>query len=104
MLDPKVLLLDEPIAGLSPRMEEVVWDRVLAIKRSGVAVLVVEQNTRRTLLHSDRAYVMVDGRNRLEGTGADLMNDEQVAELYIGRASNGQRIDPNVVQGGSEHA
>jgi ABC-type branched-subunit amino acid transport system ATPase component len=86
MLDPSVLLLDEPIAGLSPRMESTVWEHILAIRQSGVAVLVVEQNTRRALLNSDRGYVLVNGRNRLEGTGADLMNDPDIADLYIGGA------------------
>jgi branched-chain amino acid transport system ATP-binding protein len=86
MLDPKVLLLDEPIAGLSPRMESVVWEHIVAVRDAGVGVLVVEQNTRRALLHADRGYVMVEGRNRLEGTGAELANDEEIADLYIGRA------------------
>jgi ABC-type branched-subunit amino acid transport system ATPase component len=86
MLDPSVLMLDEPIAGLSPRLEEVVWEHIETIAKTGVGVLVVEQNTRRALLHSDHGYVMVDGRNRLEGTGEDLMNDPHIADLYIGRA------------------
>jgi branched-chain amino acid transport system ATP-binding protein len=86
MLDPVVLLLDEPIAGLSPRMEDAVWDHIELVRGTGVAVVVVEQNTRRALLHSDHGYVMVDGRNRLEGTGEDLMKDEAIADLYIGKA------------------
>jgi ABC-type branched-subunit amino acid transport system ATPase component len=86
MLDPRILLLDEPSAGLSPRMEATVWEHILAIKAAGVGVLVVEQNTRRALSHCDRGYVMVEGRNRLEGTGAELVNDEEIADLYIGRA------------------
>jgi neutral amino acid transport system ATP-binding protein len=86
MLDPSVLLLDEPIAGLSPRMESAVWEHIVAIRQSGVAVIVVEQNTRRALLNSDRGYILVNGRNRLEGTGVDLMNDPDIADLYIGGA------------------
>jgi branched-chain amino acid transport system ATP-binding protein len=74
------------IARLSPRMESVVWEHIVAVRDAGVGVLVVEQNTRRALLHADRGYVMVEGRNRLEGTGAELANDEEIADLYIGRA------------------
>jgi branched-chain amino acid transport system ATP-binding protein len=89
MSDPAVLLLDEPTAGLAPRFIDAVWDRILAIRALGVAVVIVEQNTRRTLSHADWAYVMVLGRNHLEGSGAELLNDEEVVNLYIGNA--GQR-------------
>jgi ABC-type branched-subunit amino acid transport system ATPase component len=84
MLDPKTLLLDEPTAGLSPKIESAVWDRILAIRASGVAVVVVEQNTRRALRHADRAYVLVNGRNRLEGTGQELSDTERLAAIYLG--------------------
>jgi ABC-type branched-subunit amino acid transport system ATPase component len=84
MLDPKTLLLDEPTAGLSPKIEGAVWDRILAIRASGVAVVVVEQNTRRALRHADRAYVLVNGRNRLEGTGQELSDTERLAAIYLG--------------------
>lgn len=86
MPDPQVLLLDEPTAGLAPRFVETVWDRILAIRELGVAVLIVEQNTRRTLTHADWAYVMVLGENRLEGTGKELLDDQEVVDLYIGTA------------------
>jgi ABC-type branched-subunit amino acid transport system ATPase component len=85
MVDPVVLLLDEPTAGLAPRYASAVWDQIGVVRDSGVAVVVVEQNTRRTLTHADWACVLVLGRNRLEGTGADLLNDEEVVDLYIGR-------------------
>lgn len=85
MLDPKVLLLDEPTAGLSPKMEGAVWERILAIRAEGVAVVVVEQNTRRALKYADRAYVLVNGRNRLEGTGEELGDAEKLAAIYLGQ-------------------
>jgi ABC-type branched-subunit amino acid transport system ATPase component len=87
MVDPVVLILDEPSAGLSPRFQGLVWERIEQVSRTGVAVLVVEQNTRETLRHARWAYVLVLGRNRLEGAGHDLLNDEEVVDLYIGRLS-----------------
>jgi branched-chain amino acid transport system ATP-binding protein len=84
MLDPKTLLLDEPTAGLSPKIEGAVWERILEIRAAGVAVVVVEQNTRRALRHADRAYVLVNGRNRLEGTGQELADTEKLAAIYLG--------------------
>ncbi len=86
MGDPQVMLLDEPTAGLSPKFESAVWEHVLKVRDLGVAVVIVEQNTRRTLTHADRAYVLTLGQNRLEGTGKELLNDEEVVALYIGRA------------------
>jgi ABC-type branched-subunit amino acid transport system ATPase component len=87
MVDPVVLILDEPSAGLSPRFQGLVWERIEQVSRTGVAVLVVEQNTRETLRHARWAYVLVLGKNRLEGAGHDLLNDEEVVDLYIGRLS-----------------
>ncbi len=87
MVDPVVLLLDEPSAGLAPIFQTAVWEQIEKVRDTGVAVVVVEQNTRRTLQHADWAYVMVLGRNRLEGPGRDLLNDEEVVNLYIGRLS-----------------
>ncbi len=85
MVDPAVLLLDEPTAGLAPKFVDTVWEHVLMVRASGVAILVVEQNTRRTLKYADWAYVMSLGRNHLSGTGADLLDDEEVVNLYIGK-------------------
>jgi ABC-type branched-subunit amino acid transport system ATPase component len=85
MLDPHVLLLDEPTAGLAPKFIDAVWAQVLAVRQLNVAVLIVEQNTRRTLTHADWAYVMVLGRNALGGTGKQLLDDPEVVNLYIGK-------------------
>jgi branched-chain amino acid transport system ATP-binding protein len=86
MSDPKVLLLDEPTAGMAPKFELAVWDHVVQIKQTGVAVLVVEQNTRRTLTYADWGYVLVLGRNRLSGDPTELLCNEEVVSLYIGGA------------------
>ncbi len=87
MVDPAVLILDEPSAGLSPRFQGLIWERIEQIKSTNVAVLIVEQNTRETLRHAQWAYVMVLGRNRLEGTGQDLLENDEVVDLYVGRLS-----------------
>jgi len=87
MVDPWVLLLDEPITGLSPLLQAAVWERIEAVRETGVAVVVVGQNTRGTLAHADWAYVMALGRNRVEGTGADLLQNETVIDLYVGHLS-----------------
>jgi ABC-type branched-subunit amino acid transport system ATPase component len=85
MLDPQVLLLDEPTAGLAPKFIDKVWEQVLKVRQLNVAVVIVEQNTRRTLTHADWAYVMVLGRNALGGTGKQLLDDPEVVNLYIGK-------------------
>jgi ABC-type branched-subunit amino acid transport system ATPase component len=85
MLDPRVLLLDEPTAGLAPRVTLTVWERIQTIRATGVAVLVVEQNTRMALERSDYGYVLVTGRNRFEGPGSELLSSQEVADLYLGR-------------------
>jgi len=84
MVKPKLLVLDEPSAGLSPKLVELVFARLLAIRDTGVTVLLVEQNARAALAIGDRAYVLADGANRLEGKSADLANDRIMAELYLG--------------------
>lgn len=88
MVDPAILILDEPSAGLSPRFQTLVWEQIERIRAAGVAVLVVEQNTRETLRHAQWAYVLVLGRNRLEGTGRDLLNDDEVVRLYVGHLTS----------------
>jgi branched-chain amino acid transport system ATP-binding protein len=87
MVDPAVLILDEPSAGLAPRFQGLIWDRIEEIKATNVAVLVIEQNTRETLRHAQWAYVLVLGQNRLEGPGQKLLDDEEVVNLYVGRLS-----------------
>ncbi len=84
MMRPEVLLLDEPSAGLSPLYQDQVFDRVRQINSAGVAVLMVEQNARRCLQICDRGYVLDQGTNAYTGTGAGLLHDEKVTELYLG--------------------
>jgi len=87
MVDPAVLILDEPSAGLAPKFQSLIWERIEQIRSTDVAVLVIEQNTRETLRHAQWAYVLVLGRNRLEGPGRDLLVDDEVVNLYVGRLS-----------------
>ena len=84
MLDPALVLLDEPSAGLSPAMTGLVFERIREINRTGVAVVLVEQNAREALGMSDRGYILVSGENRLEDTGKDLLDNPDVASLYLG--------------------
>jgi branched-chain amino acid transport system ATP-binding protein len=84
MMDPKLLLLDEPSAGLSPDMQDLVFERVTSIAQTGVSILMVEQNARRCLQIADRAYVLDQGQNAYTGTGDELLNDPKVIELYLG--------------------
>jgi len=86
MLDPKVLLLDEPTASLAPILVEIVFEKILAINRSGVAIMVVEQNARETLKISHRGYVLAGGEKRFEDTGQNLLRNEDVGRLYLGEA------------------
>lgn len=84
MLDPTLLLLDEPSAGLAPRMVGLVLEKIVEINRTGVALLMVEQNARQALKLSHRGYVMASGRVRFEGQGQHLLKDEEVGRLYLG--------------------
>jgi branched-chain amino acid transport system ATP-binding protein len=84
MVDPDLLLLDEPSAGLSPDMVELVFQKVEAIGRSGTAVFMIEQNARRALAHSDRGYVLDMGENRIEDDADAILGDDEVVELYLG--------------------
>ena len=84
MMDPSVLLLDEPSAGLSPANQDLVFERVRGIADSGVSIVMVEQNARRCLQIADRAYVLDQGRNAYTGTGHDLLHDPKVIDLYLG--------------------
>jgi neutral amino acid transport system ATP-binding protein len=90
MPDPKVILLDEPSAGLAPAFVEAIFEKVEEINRAGVTVVMVEQNARRALGMSDRGYVLDLGQNRFEGPGKELLEDPKVAELYLGGTA---RID-----------
>lgn len=84
MMEPSVLLLDEPSAGLSPVLQDEVFILAKQINRTGVSVIMVEQNARRCLQICDRGYVLDQGRNAYTGRGADLMNDPHVIALYLG--------------------
>ncbi|MBR8744966.1 ABC transporter ATP-binding protein [Nocardiopsis sp. MG754419] len=84
MMNPSVLLLDEPTAGLSPIYQEEVFQRVKEVNSTGVSVIMVEQNARRCLQICDRGYVLDQGRNAYTGTGRDLLKDPNVIELYLG--------------------
>jgi len=83
---PRVLMLDEPSAGLSPKLVEGVFARLAEIRASGVAIVLVEQNARAALAIADRGLILVEGRNRHEGRAAELWGDARVAALYLGGA------------------
>ena len=84
MLDPDLLLLDEPSAGLAPDLVDDMFDRIDDINDSGTAVLIVEQNAKEALRRCDRGYVLVQGQNRHEDTGDALLADQQVREDFLG--------------------
>ena len=84
MMEPSVLLLDEPSAGLSPAMQDEVFVQTRKINQAGVSVVMVEQNARRCLQICDRGYVLDQGANAYTASGRDLMNDPKVVELYLG--------------------
>ncbi|MEK6861601.1 MAG: ABC transporter ATP-binding protein [Nanoarchaeota archaeon] len=86
MLKPKLMLLDEPSLGLSPKIKKEIFEKIKEIRDSGVTILLVEQNARMALEMSDRAYVLETGRNKLEGTGKELLKDKRVQHLYLGGA------------------
>lgn len=84
MLDPKLLMLDEPSAALAPNLAATIFERIVAINASGVAILIVEQNAKESLKVSDRGYVLASGRNRFEDTGENLLANQDVGQLYLG--------------------
>ena len=84
MIDPSVLLLDEPSAGLSPVRQDEAFLRVKEVNKAGVTVIMVEQNARRCLQICDRAYVLDQGHDAHTGTGRELLNDPKMVELYLG--------------------
>ncbi|HIH43086.1 TPA: ABC transporter ATP-binding protein [Candidatus Woesearchaeota archaeon] len=86
MLHPKLMLLDEPSLGLSPKTKFAIFEKIKEINKSGVTILIVEQNARMSLEMSDRAYVLELGKNKLEGNAKDLTKDERVQHLYLGGA------------------
>jgi ABC-type branched-subunit amino acid transport system ATPase component len=84
MLDPRVLLLDEPSASLAPLLVEMIFEKIVDINKTGVALMVVEQNARETLKISHRGYVLATGRKVFEDTGKAILENEEVGKLYLG--------------------
>jgi len=84
MVDPDILLLDEPSAGLAPELVEDMFDRIDEINDAGTAVLMVEQNAKKALRRCDRGYVLVNGENAYEGPGEELLHDQEVRERFLG--------------------
>jgi ABC-type branched-subunit amino acid transport system ATPase component len=84
MLNPRLLLLDEPSAGLAPAIVDLVFEKIFEIHKTGVSILLIEQNARKALNFSKTGYVLVNGSNRLKGIGPELLNDPEVARLYLG--------------------
>ena len=84
MVDPDILLLDEPSAGLAPELVEDMFDRIDEINEAGTAVLMVEQNAKKALRRCDRGYVLVNGENAYEGPGEELLRDQEVRERFLG--------------------
>ena len=86
MSKPKILMLDEPSLGLAPLIVQQIFDIIREINNSGVTVLLIEQNANMALHVADRAYVIENGRISMEGTGKDLLEDENVKAAYLGTA------------------
>lgn len=84
MLEPKLLLLDEPTAGLSPLYMNEIFSRVSAINKAGVGVLMVEQNAKQALAIADKGFVLASGTNRFTDTGEALLNNPEVAKSFLG--------------------
>lgn len=84
MLDPDLLILDEPSAGLAPQLVDDVFEKIVEINEAGTAILMVEQNARRALEEASRGIVLDQGENRFEGTGAELLETDEVLDLYLG--------------------
>ena len=84
MVDPQVLLLDEPSAGLAPNLVEMIFEKIIDINKTGVSMIIVEQNAREALKMADHGYVLAMGRNVLDDSGKALLNNEEVGRLYLG--------------------
>ena len=84
MIKPSVLMLDEPTAGVAPKVMDELFDHIIKIRDTGVAILMVEQNARQALNIADRGYVLVTGENRYSGTGKELLNDPRVRSSFLG--------------------
>ena len=84
MIKPSVLMLDEPTAGVSPIVMDELFDHIIKVKKTNVAILMVEQNAKQALNISDRGYVLVTGENRYSGTGKELLEDQRVRSSFLG--------------------
>ena len=84
MIEPSLLLLDEPTAGLSPLYMNEIFDRVIAINKAGVGILMVEQNAKQALRIAHKGFVLAGGKNRYTDTGENLLNDPEVAKSFLG--------------------
>jgi len=84
MTQPQVLMLDEPTAGVSPIVMDELFDRIIEVARTGISILMVEQNARQALEIADRGYVLVQGANAFTGTGAELLADPEVRKSFLG--------------------
>ena len=84
MTKPSVLMLDEPTAGVSPIVMDELFQRIIEIGKTGVAILMVEQNAKQSLSIANRGYVLVNGENRRSGSGQELLNDPNVRKSFLG--------------------
>jgi len=84
MIKPSVLMLDEPTAGVSPIVMDELFDHILKVKKTNVAIIMVEQNAKQALSISDRGYILVTGENKFSGTGKELLNDPRVRSSFLG--------------------
>ena len=84
MIKPSVLMLDEPTAGVSPIIMDELFDHILKVKKTNVAIIMVEQNAKQALSIADRGYVLVTGENKFSGTGKELLNDPEVRRSFLG--------------------
>ncbi len=98
MMRPRMMMLDEPSLGLSPRLVDEVFDKIVEMAGSGLTTMLVEQNAARALEISDRGYVLELGRNRFEGTGRELLENPEVRRMYLG----GGARRPDLASGGGE--
>ena len=85
MIDPDLLLVDEPSAGLAPDLVDEMFERIQRIKEGGTSILMVEQNARQALRYADRGYVLDQGENAFEGPGEELLESDEIAEMYLGQ-------------------
>jgi len=84
MVDSKIMLLDEPTAGLSPKYQSEIFQTIKKINENNIPILLVEQNAKQALEIADKGYVLVDGANKAEGTGRELLEDSNVARMFLG--------------------